>query len=71
MVHFTLASAEPATLELIDVAGRRLLGRAVGLLGAGRQAVDLSQGRRLPPGVYLVRLTQGANARVVRAAVLE
>ena len=25
----------------------------------------------VPPGVYLVRLTQGVNARVVRAAVLE
>jgi hypothetical protein len=32
--------------------------------------VDLAAGRRLPPGLYLVRLTQGANTRVTRVAVL-
>jgi hypothetical protein len=71
LVHFALPSGEPATLALIDVAGRRVAEREVGSLGAGRHSVDLLAGRRLPPGVYLVRLMQGMNMRVSRAALLE
>jgi hypothetical protein len=71
LVHFTLPTGEPAELELIDVAGRRVIGRAVGSLGAGRHAVDLAAGCRVPPGLYLVQLTQGTNTRVVRAAILD
>jgi hypothetical protein len=70
MVDFTLPTAQPARLELVDVAGRRVVDRAVGGLGAGRHAVDLAAGRPLAPGIYLVKLTQGAHSRVVRAAVL-
>ncbi len=44
--------------------------RQVGGPGAGRHAVDLAEGRQLPPGLYLVRLTQGVHSRVVRTAVL-
>jgi hypothetical protein len=69
-VYFTLPSAERAELELIDVAGRRVLEREVGSLGAGPHAVDLARDRALPSGLYLVRLTQGANVRITRAAVL-
>jgi hypothetical protein len=69
-VHFELVTDEPALLELIDVAGRRVLERAVGALGAGRHAVDLAEGRRLPAGVYFVRLTQGKNSRVARLTVV-
>jgi hypothetical protein len=70
-VHFTLPTAAPARLELLDVAGRRIASSEVGSLGAGRHALDLSEGRLLAPGLYLVRLTQGANMRVTRAAVLK
>ena len=35
-VAFTLPSAEPATLELVDVAGRRVDHRDVGTLGRAR-----------------------------------
>jgi hypothetical protein len=55
---------------MVDVSGRRVMAREVGSLGAGRHAVDLAAGRHLPPGLYLVRLTQGPNSRVVRTAVL-
>jgi hypothetical protein len=71
LIHFSLPTTEPATLTLIDVAGRRIVEHAVGALGVGRHAVDLAAGRRLRPGVYLVRLTQRANTRVVRVAMLE
>jgi hypothetical protein len=69
-VYFTLPSAERAMLEVIDIAGRRVVEREVGSLGAGPHSVDLSRDRVLPSGLYLVRLTQGANVRITRAAVL-
>jgi hypothetical protein len=70
-VHFTLASGTAASLELLDVAGRRIAAHEVGLFGAGRHSLDLGEGRRLAPGLYLVRLRQGANTRVTRVAVLD
>jgi hypothetical protein len=69
IVHFALSGDEPAALELIDVAGRRVRDRAVGSLGAGRHVVDLGDG--LKPGLYFLRLTQGANQRVVRATLMD
>lgn len=70
-VSFVLASSEPASLELIDVSGRRLLGRDVGALGAGPQRIDLVTAGLVPPGMYFLRLRQGArvaSSRVVIAA---
>jgi hypothetical protein len=68
---FTLPSAAPARLELMDVGGRRVASREVGSLGAGRHVVDLTDGARLPAGLYLVRLTQGGASRVVRVTALD
>ena len=70
MAWFTLGSGEPATLDMLDLGGRRVLAREVGGLGAGRHAVrvDLSL---VGPGVYWRRLRQGAESRVRRAVVLE
>ena len=70
LVHFALPSAEPATLELIDVTGRRVKTRSVGSLGAGRHVINLAEGEQLGPGIYFIRLTQGARERVVRTSVL-
>lgn len=69
-VWFTLPSAESARLELLDVSGRRVAWREVGALGAGGHSVELTEGRKLAPGVYLVRLTQSGKALVARAAVI-
>jgi len=69
-VAFTLPTATPARLELLDVSGRRVVEREVGSLGAGQHTLDLGQGQHLAPGLYLVRLTQGANTRTTRVAVL-
>jgi hypothetical protein len=66
-VHFSLPARSPATIELLDVAGRRIASREV---GAGQHTLDLGEGQHLSPGLYLVRLTQGANARATRVAVL-
>ena len=70
-MRFKLPSATPASLELLDIAGRRIVTREVGSLGAGRSTeLDLGAGQRLAPGLYLVRLRQGANTSVARVAVL-
>jgi predicted lipoprotein with Yx(FWY)xxD motif len=67
-VHFSLPTDAPARLELIDVAGRRIASHDVGM---SQHTLDLGTGQRLAPGLYLVRLTQGANTRTTRAAVLK
>lgn len=69
-VAFTLPDATPATLVLVDVAGRELSRMEVGSFGPGTHVADLAAGRRLPAGVYLVRLTQGSNHTVLRASIL-
>jgi hypothetical protein len=70
-IAFTLPSAEPAVLALFDLGGRRVARSPLGSLGAGRHEVDLAAGHRLPPGVYLVQLTQGGLARTRHITVLE
>ncbi|HEY2954031.1 MAG TPA: FG-GAP-like repeat-containing protein [Candidatus Eisenbacteria bacterium] len=69
-VEFILPTAEAARLELFDVAGRRVAAQDVASLGPGRHRVNMAAGARLTPGVYRIRLTQGAGVRIARAAVL-
>jgi hypothetical protein len=71
MVNFTLPSGVAASLELLDVAGRRIVRREVGSFGAGHHTLDLRESRRLAPGLYLVCLRQGVNTRLTRVAVLK
>ena len=70
-VEFSLALPLAARIELLDVAGRRLIAREVGSLGIGRHTLDLAEGARVAPGLYLLRLTQGRAVRTVRCLVLE
>jgi hypothetical protein len=70
-VAFALPGDASARLELLDVNGRRVAGREVGSLGAGRHRVNLAQGRHVAPGVYWVRLTQGTNQQRARVAVID
>ncbi|MEK7331479.1 MAG: T9SS type A sorting domain-containing protein, partial [Candidatus Eisenbacteria bacterium] len=67
-VSFRLPTAAPATLELLDVAGRRVREQTV--TGAGPQTLDVAAGVRLPPGVYLVRLTQAGKSVATRVSVV-
>ncbi|MBI5708950.1 MAG: T9SS type A sorting domain-containing protein [Candidatus Eisenbacteria bacterium] len=69
-VEFSLRDGSPARLELMDVAGRVLNSRQVGSLGPGTHAVDLSEGGALRPGIYFLRLTQGASEVRARVAVI-
>jgi hypothetical protein len=68
-IAFALPSGDPAKLEVVDLAGRRVAAREVGSLGAGSHVVNVSS-TPLAPGLYLIRLTQGARTRSARAVVL-
>jgi hypothetical protein len=70
VVAFTLADDSPATLEVLDVAGRRLVTRALDGLGPGRHAFPLEEGRSLAAGVYLVRLHHGGRTFLARGVVV-
>ncbi|TPW13551.1 MAG: hypothetical protein FD129_1248, partial [bacterium] len=66
VVHVSLPSNAPATLELLDVTGRRVFSQEVGGLGAGEHTVSMAGDRNMAAGVYLVRLNQGEGTRVTR-----
>jgi hypothetical protein len=68
-VRFTLPSAAGATLELLDVAGRRVRSIAVGG-AAGRRTVNLGAGPALPAGIYLVRLAQRGASVTAKVAIV-
>jgi len=68
-IEFVLASREPATLEVFDLQGRRLVSREVGSLGPGRAVVSLGDAGALRSGVYMIMLRQG-GASVNRKAVI-
>jgi hypothetical protein len=66
---FSLASRERATLELIDLAGRRVWSREVGGLGPGSHVVPVAN-RGLASGVFVLRLRQGAQVVSRKAAIV-
>ena len=69
-VTFRLTNGSPATIELVDVTGRRVEARDVGVLGVGEHEVDLARARRLSPGVYWVRLSQAGRSLSRRVAIV-
>jgi Kelch motif protein/galactose oxidase-like protein len=69
-LELRLPDAGPARLELLDVAGRRLVTRHVGSLGAGTHVLDLSEGVALGSGIYFVRLLRAGDEVRARAAVI-
>ena len=70
LVTFSLASGAPAVLELFDVSGRRVAGRAVGSLGTGTHVLRMDPAAgRLSAGLYYLRLVQGDLARTARVVV--
>jgi hypothetical protein len=67
-VTFALGSDDRAELEVFDASGRSVLVRPVGSFGSGRHVVDLD--RKLAPGMYWLRLTQGMRVQTGRGLVL-
>jgi hypothetical protein len=69
-VRFTLPSAEPAQLEVLDVAGRRVTFHDLVGLGAGAHEFTVDAVRVWRPGVYLVRLQQSGRSLVSRIVLM-
>ncbi len=70
-VRFTLRGSGSASLDVLDVSGRRVLTRALDSLGPGSHTLELLNGLPLAPGLYLVRLREGARVGSVRVARLD
>ncbi len=68
-VSFSLASGSRASLELLDVTGRRWLGRDVGSMGAGQHLLRLDDRERPPAGLYFLRLTQDGETRMTKVVL--
>jgi hypothetical protein len=69
-VTFSLPNDTPATLAVYDVAGRKVAVNEVGGLGRGLHTVTLAT-KKLPAGVFIVRLTRGGQTYTTRAIVLK
>jgi hypothetical protein len=68
---FTLSGGAPARLEVIDLQGRRVIGREVGGLGPGAHTLRLDEARHLAPGLYFVRLIEGRRMFSTKAAIVK
>ncbi len=69
-VVLTLPRAGVTTLELMDLAGRRVLQRDLSHLGAGRHLVPLDETAGFAPGVYTLRLVQNGETRLTRVCLV-
>jgi hypothetical protein len=69
-VEFMLPSTRPATVELLDISGRRVELRLLVTPGIGRSIVQLAPERVLAPGLYWVRLRQENRVATARVAVI-
>ena len=67
----TLPDARGARLDVFDLAGRRVAGRDLAGLGAGRHVVTLREAASLAPGLYVVDLAQAGAVRRVRLVRVE
>ncbi len=68
-LSFSLLDWEPATLEILDAAGRRILRRELGAPGPGRRTVQLRGVTFRSPGVYFVHLLQSGRTAVAKVSV--
>lgn len=69
-IAFTLPSPAPASIEVLDVTGRRLWARDVTPFGIGEHRVRLLEGVRAPNGIYFIRLRQGERSASTRLTLL-
>ena len=67
---FALPASAPATIRVVDIAGRIVLSREVGSLGVGRHVLSIVTRGKVPSGIYVVTLEQGTQSTHVRLAVV-
>ena len=66
---YSLAEAGAARLSVVDLLGREVAVLAEGTLAAGRHEATVET-QRLAPGVYVVRLSAGAQTATRRLIVV-
>jgi len=69
-VAFALPDEAPATLEMLDVSGRRVLARDLAGLGPGRHVLQLEGLAQPAPGLYFLRLSHPERTIVTRGIVV-
>ena len=70
IVTFDLPTSAPATIQLLDLSGRRVFSRDVGSFGPGRPTLNLGTGLDLRSGIYFVRLAQSGQEATTRISVV-
>ena len=68
-IGFSLPTSASARVDLIDIAGRRVLSRRLISPAPGRHVVDLGSAAQVTPGIYIVRLEQGGKTLSTTASV--
>ncbi len=68
---FSLATSEPASLDLIDLLGRRVHRENVSEPAPGPRTVRLAPARTLAPGLYWLRLSQGSAQHSLKVVVVD
>ena len=68
---FSLPTAGAVQAELIDITGRRVWTRDLGVLEAGSHAIELAGRERIAAGVYFVRIGFGRETRTTRFAIVD
>jgi hypothetical protein len=66
-----LPSREGARLDVFDVAGRRVGGRDFEAGAPRRLSIDLTEGGKIPAGVYWLRLAQGVRTATSHVVLLK
>ncbi len=69
-VELAVPAAGAVTVDVFDVAGRRVASTRTNGAAGGRARLDAAPGRRLPPGLYAVRARWAGEERVIRAVVV-
>jgi hypothetical protein len=70
VVALGLTESRGARLDVIDLAGRRVLTRELGTLQPGERRVNVNGLGNLSPGLYMVRLSAGAKVATSRLMVM-
>lgn len=69
-VDLVLADGTPAQLDLLDVAGRRVAGSAIGAVGPGAHSITVHGTEHVAAGIYWLRLSQGGAVSLSRTVLL-
>ena len=70
IVSFSLPTNAPATLQILDLSGRKLYAREVGSLGPGSLTLNLGTNVNLRSGIYFLRLAQSGQEATSRISVI-